>query len=258
MKRILFLLMILPLYCFSNPCFIVSDVKTDRILYNSNSEFSSRELFPGSLLKPFTILTAGGSDKIFTCTGWSDDSTRCWIREGHGDLNLTQALAYSCNSYFITYLKDKLEVKEYYLKLSEYLNFSGTFSEKDYILESIGLGTSIKTTPLNILRAYNKLYRENPNELSTIRQGMKECAYYGTGVLLPEISGIIDLLCKTGTSYRIKEDGSLDPTKNTGWFLIMYPAEEPVISLLTVIDASRSDYAVKEGAKFLKRWISEN
>ncbi|MCP4162587.1 MAG: hypothetical protein GY760_21175, partial [Deltaproteobacteria bacterium] len=161
-------------------------------------------------------------------------------------------------SYFVQYLKDKLTIKDSYLNLSEYLNFTGKYDEAKYIHESIGLGTNIKTTPRDLLVAYNKLYRNNPSVLAVIRQGMKECAYYGTGKLLPEISGELDLSCKTGTSYRIKPDGSFDWRNNTGWFLIMYPAEDPVYSFLTIIDASKSEYAVKEGSELFKRWISEN
>lgn len=252
-------LCLLTVAIYSRESFIVSDVKTDEILYIENIDYGNTDLFPGSLLKPFAMLSVDNdSEMIHECTGWSDMQQRCWLRESHNSINLIEALAYSCNSYFIQYFSGKLDLEKNYQLLSHYLSFRGKYSEKDYIEESIGLGTSIKTTPIEILRSYNKLFREKPEGIEIIRQGMKECIYYGTGELFSGITGVIDAACKTGTSYRIKENGESDWKNNSGWFLIMYPADEPKYSFLYITEITTDKKAVKIGSKKFMRWINEN
>lgn len=258
-KIIIFAFFILPIAIFSRESFIVSDVKTDEILYIENRNYANTDLFPGSLLKPFAILSIENDSEVtHKCTGWSNMQQRCWLRESHGKINLIEALAYSCNSYFIQYFTKKINLEQNYELLSYYLSFKGKYSEKEFIEESIGLGTSIKTTPVEILKSYNKLFREKPEGIEIIRQGMKECIYYGTGELFSDITGVIDAACKTGTSYRIKDNGEYDWRNNTGWFLIMYPADEPKYSFLYVTEITTDKKAVKVGSKKFHRWISEN
>lgn len=244
---------------FSNSTFIVTEVKSDKILYMENSEYANKELLPGSLLKPFTLInSADDGDIFYTCTGWKDPSKRCWLKEGHSSISLTEALAYSCNSYFIQYLKERLDPKEFYTTLKEYLSFRGHLTEKDYIKESIGLGTQIHTTPIEMILAYNKLFREKPKGIEIIRQGMRESIYYGTGELFSDITKEIDAACKTGTSYRVRGEGFYDWRTNTGWFITLYPADDPIFSFLTVVDITTDKLAVRQGSSNFLRWINEN
>ncbi len=63
---------------------------------------------PGSIFKPVVALAAlqsgrASPDMVFHCPGHFDlGNTRfhCWLRRGHGDLNMRQALERSCNVYF--------------------------------------------------------------------------------------------------------------------------------------------------------------
>ena len=257
-KAILLFLLLIPLKIFSEECFIVTDLQSDKILYIDNKDLANRSLFPGSLLKAFTILSLDNNseDITYSCTGWEFEATRCWSREGHGGINLIQALAYSCNSFFLQYLEGKLTINNYYKTLSKYLNFSGNIMKNEFLKQSIGLGTSIKTTPINILLSYNKIFREKPKGIEIIRQGMKESTYYGTGKAFTDITDIWEAGAKTGTSYHINPDGTLDWKSNTGWFLILYPADEPKYSFLKVIEQSKSELAVKEGSKEFLRWLN--
>lgn len=241
----------------SQECFIVMDLKTDEILYIENEEYSNTLLYPGSLLKPFTMLSVINNQVSYNCTGWTDLNSRCWSRENHGNLNIEEALAYSCNSFFLQYLNGRLNLSLFHKTLSYYLEFQGGFSVNDYIQESIGLGRAIKVTPINMLKAYNKLYREMPEGIETIRQGMKEATYYGTAKTLSEEYGIIDAAAKTGTSYRITENG-VDWRSNTGWFLLIYPGDSPRYSCLKVIDKSKSDLSVDRGSRAFKEWYEGN
>lgn len=241
----------------SQECFIVTDIRSNKILFNNNPQYSNKLLLPGSLLKPFAMLSAKNGDKTYRCKGWEDLDHRCWNREGHGNLNLTEALAYSCNSYFIYYLEGNLDISNFHETLSYYLNFEGFLTVNNYIEESIGLGVNIKITPIELLKGYNKLFTQEPEGIETIRQGMEESTYYGTAKTFSNEGEFIDGACKTGTSYRVV-NGDIDWKSNTGWFLIIYPSYEPKYSALKVIDSSRSDLSVKKGTNEFKNWLKNN
>src|SRR5690242_7094643 len=55
----------------------------------------------GSLMKPFAALTYGEAHSFnfpaHTCRG---TASGCWLPSGHGRVELSKAIAYSCNSYF--------------------------------------------------------------------------------------------------------------------------------------------------------------
>lgn len=255
MRLLLIFLLALPIH--TQECFIVTDIRTNEVLYNDNPQYSNTLLLPGSLLKPFALLSVELSDKTFRCEGWYDMGYRCWNREGHGELNLTEAIAYSCNSYFIQYLEGRLDISRFHETLRYYINFEGHITVNNYIEESIGLGTHIKTTPLELLTGYNKLFKEEPNGIEIIRQGMEESTYYGTSKTFSEDGDFIEAACKTGTSYRIV-DGNIDWESNTGWFLVIYPNYDPKYSALKVIDSSRSDLSVKKGTNEFKNWLKNN
>lgn len=57
---------------------------------------------PGSLVKPFLALAYGeqhgGRFPTVRCRGSRD---RCWLPRGHGNLVLEEAIAQSCNAYFL-------------------------------------------------------------------------------------------------------------------------------------------------------------
>ncbi len=63
---------------------------------------------PGSIFKIITSMAALESKKIrpdteFTCAGKikiGKDELNCWNRDGHGDVDLEKAIAWSCNVYF--------------------------------------------------------------------------------------------------------------------------------------------------------------
>ena len=60
----------------------------------------------GSLVKPFlavAYLKTHADSPTIVCHGHSD---RCWKPVGHGSLTLTQAIAQSCNAYFLAIARD--------------------------------------------------------------------------------------------------------------------------------------------------------
>ena len=60
----------------------------------------------GSLIKPFLALAYGETHDfrfpIVTC-----DGSHCWLPQGHGRINVTTAIAQSCNAYFLALAPDK-------------------------------------------------------------------------------------------------------------------------------------------------------
>jgi len=62
---------------------------------------------PGSLVKPFLAIAYGEQhDGVFPrarCMGTRD---RCWLPQGHGTLSLEEAIAQSCNAYFLQLATD--------------------------------------------------------------------------------------------------------------------------------------------------------
>jgi penicillin-binding protein 2 len=101
---------------------------------------------PGSTIKPFLALAALESpdfnaDKTVICPGWFSlpgdiHRFRCWRKEGHGAMNLHDAIVQSCDVYFY-----KLAVSLGIDRMKEFLNTVG-FGAKtgvDLSLESAGL-----------------------------------------------------------------------------------------------------------------------
>ncbi|MCD6545723.1 MAG: penicillin-binding protein 2 [Thermotogae bacterium] len=95
----------------------------------------SSSYLPGSIIKPFTALTALYYDlvdpfKIWHCTGKYEITSKNtnkviatykdWVRFGHGDVNLIDALKVSCNTYFYN-----LGVRIGIQTLSEFANLIG-------------------------------------------------------------------------------------------------------------------------------------
>lgn len=94
----------------SNPGFDTSDISA--YLEDRDSPFINRALLPYSVGSVFkTCVAAAGiensiPDMQFNCTGSEfivDRVFKCHNTEGHGTLNLMQALAFSCNCYFYNY-----------------------------------------------------------------------------------------------------------------------------------------------------------
>ncbi len=95
--------------CTSRPSFDQDNIAD--YLDNPDSPLINRALLPfsvGSVFKPVVAaaaLESGVSESFeYNCTGsvtHNGVTFRCHKREGHGVLNMAQAVAYSCNTYFI-------------------------------------------------------------------------------------------------------------------------------------------------------------
>src|SRR3954454_6877409 len=80
--------------------FLLLDVRTGQVLA-SRWDRPNIAIPLGSLAKPFAALAYGERHDFqypsHTCRG---SITGCWRPGGHGEMDLTSAIEYSCNSYF--------------------------------------------------------------------------------------------------------------------------------------------------------------
>ena len=77
--------------------FIAVDVRTGQVIERQWAD-AEQAVPVGSLVKPFVALAYGDEFPEFLCRGAAD---RCWLARGHGKLGFRQALAQSCNAYFL-------------------------------------------------------------------------------------------------------------------------------------------------------------
>jgi hypothetical protein len=56
----------------------------------------------GSLLKPFLVLAYAATHAQFPTTHCNGTKDHCWLTRGHGDQDILNGLANSCNAYFLS------------------------------------------------------------------------------------------------------------------------------------------------------------
>jgi len=92
--------------------FAVMDPHTGRLLWLGHPGVLAKQAHqPGSIFKLITAYVALGRSAVdpravYDCRGWERNEghrsspVRCWLKPGHGPVNLAKALALSCNLYF--------------------------------------------------------------------------------------------------------------------------------------------------------------
>jgi len=187
---------------------------------------------PGSLVKPFlAIAYAEQHEGRFPSVFCEGTSTRCWLPAGHGKLELEEAIAQSCNSYFLR-LAAGLDRNRAALTFARYGLAGPSLAEanSDVANDSlIGVGTNWKEQPLALARAYLALERERNSPVpSRIVNGMIASAAHGTARGVDLALGTSAALAKTGTAACAHSpEGPAD-----GFSLVLYPARQPRLLLL--------------------------
>jgi len=169
----------------------------------------------------------------------------CWYKPGHGNLEMSQALAVSCNQYF--YQLSKRTSPEAFLKT---LTAQGLSASKDLSGETsvlpetmMGLDSNLKLVPLQVLKAYAALISGHPSAetetfamsafaRSILLNGLRLGAAEGTSALAHQaLPTNHHLLGKTGTSPAFV-GGRYLKSRTDGWFLGLYPAAQPVLAVM--------------------------
>ena len=210
---------------------VVLDVRSGRLVAVVKAAEAARQRStPGSVLKPLFLTAALEHREVLPQT-----AVFCrrdlHIREGNREWNLActhpqrdvafaakEALAYSCNQYFVA-LADRLPPRQASAILESY-GLARTTPKSQEQKELLVLGVSgVTVSPAQMAVAYRKLALEladarAPAALDAVREGLKDSVNYGmahnAAVAGMEIAG------KTGTASDLGQ--SLDQLWSHGWF----------------------------------------
>src|SRR3954470_3136061 len=215
----------------------------------------------GSLVKPFTALAYGEEHNFlfpeFECRGKSD---RCWLPRGHGHLGLVQAVAQSCNAYFLA-LSSGLKPASVTAVLRRYSIYD--VGEKVSPESLVGLGSAWKISPLRMLRAYAELARRRDQPgVAQVIQGMQISETSGTG------SGVGSALRKNGSSALTKtgtapcvhggkgehngDDDQQGSLAGDGYVVALYPAVDSQLALMVRLHSAPGSKAAEVAGKMLR------
>jgi cell division protein FtsI/penicillin-binding protein 2 len=274
--------------------FALMDPHSGRILWHRNPSVLARMAYqPGSIFKVIATYVAIDRDRVnprevYRCQGGEviegDDKApvRCWLRPGHGPVNLAKALALSCNLYFArlgTRLGAGLLLKgarEFGLGKSTGSDLPGENGgslPSAAVVEqaarlAVGQGEQVRVTPLQVLsligavanggilyspRRADPSGQETPvrGELKTpaalgfIRDALEEGSTFGTG--MAQNLWKLRLAGKTGTAAWSVG------WKTHAWYMGFAPFRNPRVVLVVFVHDGQGS---KEGA-MLARSVME-
>jgi cell division protein FtsI/penicillin-binding protein 2 len=198
----------------------------------------------GSLVKPFTAIAYGQRHRMRfparECTGQD-----CWLRTGHGRIELAAAIAYSCNSYFRQLAADvaPADVSE----VAKRFGLHGPPSDcgTDTLF---GMGSAWRVFPIDVARAYAELAaRRTEPGIADVIEGMRLGASMGTAAAVGSALRGTPALAKTGTapcshSPRAAADG---------YAVVVYPGDSPRYVLLVQVHGQVGRQAAETAAHLL-------
>jgi cell division protein FtsI/penicillin-binding protein 2 len=171
----------------------------------------------GSLVKPFLALAYGEGNgfryPVFECTG-------CWLPRGHGRIGITQAIAQSCNGYFVQ-LARAVASGDVERVAARY----GLGAPEDRSPESlIGRYGNWRAQPAVAAMAYRELaQRRSEGGVALVFDALRLCARSGTA------SGIgCAVAAKTGTAPCVHSRGA----PGDGLTAALFPESSPEFVLL--------------------------
>jgi len=234
---------------FSDPdiSFLLLDAHSGQLLASS---WENPELpVPlGSLAKPFTALAYGDQHDFHypshICLG---TASGCWRPGGHGPVDLTSAIAYSCNSYFRTLTED-LTPEDVSATADRFRIDPPDPEAKGTALA--GVGPSWRVAPLRMARAYIELSRERERPaVQQILDGMAKSAQQGTGAEVGRALPGSRILAKTGTAPCTHARHA----PGDGLAIAMLPADDPKILLMVRVHGVPGSQAAKTAGQMLRR-----
>jgi cell division protein FtsI/penicillin-binding protein 2 len=227
--------------------FLLLDARTGHTLTSRWDNIDS-SIPLGSLVKPFTALAYGEQHDFdypaHTCRG---TATGCWLPRGHGEIGLTSAIAYSCNSYF-RMLTANLAAPDVAPIAA---NFGIEPPDRDASGTALaGIGSRWRISPPRMARAYLELIRrrEQPG-VREILAGMVQSAQHGTGAAVDRILPFPDALVKTGTAPCTHSPRA----PGDGFAIVLPQADQPKILLMVRVHGVPGAQAAKTAGLMLRR-----
>ena len=227
--------------------FLLLDARTGRVL-TSRWERIDSPIPLGSLVKPFTALAYGEQHDFHypahICRG---TATGCWLPHGHGEIGLTSAIAYSCNSYF--------RILTANLIAADVAPIAARFGieppHRDATGPALaGIGSSWRISPALMARAYLELLRRGGQPgVREILAGMAQSADHGTGAAVDRVLPFSDALVKTGTAPCTHSPRA----PGDGFAIVLTHADQPEILLMVRVHGVPGAQAAKTAGLMLRR-----
>jgi len=166
----------------------------------------------------------------------------CWYKPGHGKLEMSRALAVSCNQYFYQLSKQTPPAAFFRTLATMGIGESGALAGVRSIPPEtmMGLDSNLKLVALQVLKAYSALISGGPPAKTesfafahaVVLNGLRLGAVEGTSALAQQaLPPNHHLLGKTGTSPAFR-GGRYLVSRTDGWFLGFYPAAQPVLAVM--------------------------
>jgi cell division protein FtsI/penicillin-binding protein 2 len=215
--------------------YIAIDVRTHNVIAQRWAD-ADTAIPVGSLVKPILAMAWSGPYPEFDCKGAAGS---CWRAQPHGYLRFPQALAQSCNAYFLQFAA---QVNEDSLRATA-LTFGVEPPSSTRAEGRIGLGEAWRITPISLLRAYAELAsRRGDPRVDPILSGLELAAREGTARELGR-----GILAKTGTAACVA------PRRHSGdgLAIALAPAEAPRVALLVRLHDVPGAQAAKATARLL-------
>lgn len=195
----------------------------------------------GSVVKPFAAIAFAEAHPLgfpeYVCRGSRDS---CWMARGHGRVNITKAIAQSCNAYFLTLAARVPQeaisavVTRYGLRMPDNTSAEAYIGERNYW----------RLSPNAVVQAFAELAsRSSDATVSTILGGMAECARNGTASAIGP-----GVFAKTGTAPCTHEPRAA----GDGFVIALSPAPSPDFALLVRLHGAPGAEAAKVAAQFLQ------
>lgn len=209
---------------------------------------ANRPIAPGSLVKPFLAMAWGEEhDGAFPQVHCLGTRSRCWLPAGHGTLGLEEAIAQSCNSYFLA-LADTLDRPRASEVFARYgLGGPGLDQPRESL---VGFGAGWQQTPEALAAAYAHLLLDPHQTVwrERILAGMQAAAERGTARSIDVTVGARAAFAKTGTA----------PCSHTpraaadGFTLVAWPAPQPRLILLVRVHGVTGAQSAAVAAQMLR------
>lgn len=213
--------------------YIVVDIRTRQVVKQDWPD-ADKPIPVGSLVKPFTALASSGPFPEFVCKGAQD---RCWLASGHGLLRFREALAESCNAYFLRLARD---VDPHSLAVVA-AKFGIPPPDAETPEARIGLGKDWQISPLALTRAYCELTsRSAEPRVAEILAGLKLAAESGTASAIGR-----GALAKTGTAPCVAKRKHV----GDGFTIVL----DPRLAILVRVHGVPGAEAAKSAAIILQR-----
>ena len=231
----------------SDISYLLLDASTGAVLA-SNWKDLQAPIPLGSLVKPFTALAFAERHALrfprHFCAG---SSGGCWLPSGHGEMDLTHAIAFSCNSYF-RFLTQSMTSADLAPIASEF-GFEPPPADTSGPALA-GLGDSWRVSPSKLAQAYLELARRRDQPgVQLLLEGMMESALIGTGAEVDRSLARTNALVKTGTAactHRHRAPGD-------GFVVAMSPSDNPKILLMVRVHGVPGAKAAKVAGAMLHR-----